>query len=223
MNKNLKVLFSLLIMTLIFSPGIQSNSVEAASKYADGEYSLPFTVLKDKTDEQSVTNDYMESPAKLVVQGGKNYVEVTLKNKSWWQYFKVQTGGNFAEVTILSEGDDTQLVRFEVENPDQVVNAKVHIIVPDINYDNKYDINFKFDTSKVSTEKATATSGTSEEVKGEGAPSKGQKEETSSKGQESGITEPEKNPKTGDNTPILLLSLVLLASGFIVVRRIAFK
>ena len=223
MNKSLKVLFSLLIMILIFSPGIQSNPVEAASKYADGEHSLPFTVLKDKTDELSVTNDYMDSPAKLVVKDGKNYVEVTLKNKSWWQYFKVQTGGNFADVTVLSEGDDTQLVKFEVEDPDQVVNAKVHIIVPDINYDNKYDINFKFDTSKVATEKATATSGTSEEVNGEGTPSKGQEKETSSKGQDNKITEPEANPKTGDNTPILILSLVLLASGFIVVRRVAFK
>ena len=54
-----------------------------------------------------MTNDYMTSPAKLVVKDGKNLVQVNLKNSSWWQYFKVQSGGNFVDVTVLSEGNDT--------------------------------------------------------------------------------------------------------------------
>ena len=153
MSKVLKVLFSLLIMLTVF-PVVQSNSVEAASKYADGEYSLPFSVLKNTSDEQSVTNDYMTSPAKLVVKNGKNYIQVSLKNKSWWQYFKVQNGGSFGNVTVLSEGKDTQLVQFEVQDVDKLVNAKVHIIVPEINYDNKYDVRFKFNTSNVAAKAA---------------------------------------------------------------------
>ena len=78
MNKKSKVLFSFLLVFLTVFSMAQFNKVEAASKYATGEYNLPFTVLKDSSDEQSMTNDYMVSPAKLVVKDGKNYLQMTL-------------------------------------------------------------------------------------------------------------------------------------------------
>ncbi|MBO1911903.1 NEAT domain-containing protein, partial [Microvirga sp. 3-52] len=156
MSRLLKVLFSIVIMLTVF----QSNSVEAASKYADGEYSVPFTVVKNNSNEKSVTNDYLTSPAKLVVKDGKNLIQITIKNKSWWQYFQVQNGGSFGNVTVLSEGKDTQLVQFEVQDVDKLVNAKVHIIVPEINYDNKYDVRFNFNTSNVAAKAAGPNKGT---------------------------------------------------------------
>ena len=219
MNKGLKVLFSFIIAILVVLPVVQTNTVEAASKYADGEHSLPFTVLKDSSNEQSVTNDYMNTPAKLVVKDGKNFVQVSLKNSSWWQYFKVQSGGSFVDVTVLSEGNDTQLVQFEVQDLDQLLNAKVHIIVPDINYDNKYDIRFKFNTANVSAATAGVSSDTSEKVDNKGTTS------TEQGNSKTGVEKKkaEENPKTSDKSPILVLSLVLLASGFLVVRRVAFK
>ena len=211
----LKVLFSLIIMLTVF-PVMQSNSVEAASKYADGEYSLPFTVLKNNSNEQSVTNDYLTSPAKLVVKDGKNLIQITIKNKSWWQYFRVQNGGSFGNVTVLSEGNDTQLVQFEVQDVDKLVNAKVHIIVPEINYDNKYDVRFKFNTSNVAAKATAITSSTADKT-----PAK--TTEKSTTGTETKTTKPESNPQTGDNTPIFLFVVLLLASGFFIVRRVAFK
>lgn len=215
MSKMLKVLFSLIIMLTVF-PVMQSNSVEAASKYADGEYSLPFTVLKNNSNEQSVTNDYLTSPAKLVVKDGKNLIQITIKNKSWWQYFRVQNVGSFGNVTILSEGTDTQLVQFEVQDVDKLVNAKVHIIVPEINYDNKYDVRFKFNTSNVAAKATAITSSTADKT-----PAK--TTEKSTTGTETKTTKPESNPQTGDNTPIFLFVVLLLASGFFIVRRVAFK
>ena len=219
MNKGLKVLLSFIIAILVVLPVVQTNTVEAASKYVDGEHSLPFTVLKDSGNEQSVTNDYMNTPAKLVVKDGKNFVQVTLKNSSWWQYFKVQTGGNLVGVTVLSEGSDTQLVQFEVQDLDQLLNAKVHIIVPDINYDNKYDIRFKFNTANVSVAVVDVSSDKSEAASETGTANSEQ--ENTKTGAEK--KEAEKNPKTSDKSPILVLSLVLLASGFVVVRKVVFK
>jgi heme-binding NEAT domain protein len=213
MSKMLKVLFSLLIMLAVF-PG--SNSVEAASKYADGEYSVPFTVLKNNSNEQSVTNDYLTSPAKLVVKDGKNLIQITIKNKSWWQYFRVQNGGSFGNVTVLSEGKDTQLVQFEVQDVDKLVNAKVHIIVPEINYDNKYDVRFNFNTANVA---AKAAGNTSSIVNKKTTKTT----EKSTASTETTTTKPESNPQTGDNTPIFLFVVLLLASGFFIVRRAAFK
>ena len=211
MSKILKGLLSLLILLTVLTV-FQSNSVEAASKYADGEYSLPFTVLKNNSNEQSVTNDYMTSPAKLVVKNGKNYIQVSLKNKSWWQYFRVQNGGSFSNVTVLSEGKDTQLVQFEVQDVDKLVNAKVHIIVPEINYDNKYDVRFNFNTSNVAAKAAGNTSNTADKSTAKGTTNNEQQ-----------TTKPESNPQTGDNTPIFFLVVLLLASGFFVVRKVAFK
>lgn len=218
MNKKPKIFISFLIMIFTVLSMAQLSPVKAASEYADGEYNLPFTVLKDSSDEESMTNDYMTSPAKLVVKDGKNLVQVNLKNSSWWQYFKVQSGGNFVDVTVLSEGNDTELVQFEVQDLDQLLNAKIHVIVPDINYDNKYDIRFKFNTSNLSATAAEETNDT-----GEKEVNKEDKNVVAGKKQENDKVEPEKNPKTSDNTPILLLSLVLLGSGFVVVRKIAFK
>lgn len=214
MNKKPKFLLSFLIIMFTVLSMAQLSPVKAASEYADGEYNLPFTVLKDSSDEQSMTNDYMVSPAKLVVKDGKNFVQVNLNNSSWWQYFKVESGGNFVDVTVLSEGNDTELVQFEVQDLDQILNAKIHVIVPDINYDNKYDIRFKFNTSNLAVASADETSDTAEKEDENVAPGNEQ---------ESVKADPEKNPKTSDNAPILLLSLVLLGSGFIVVRKIAFK
>jgi heme-binding NEAT domain protein len=213
MSKMLKVLFSLLIMLAVFP---ESNSVEAASKYADGEYSVPFTVLKNNSNEQSVTNDYLTSPAKLVVKDGKNLIQITIKNKSWWQYFRVQNGGSFGNVTVLSEGKDTQLVQFEVQDVDKLVNAKVHIIVPEINYDNKYDVRFDFNTANVAAKAAGNNSSTVDKKTTKTI-------EKSTASTETTTTKPESNPQTGDNTPIFLFVVLLLASGFFIVRRVAFK
>ncbi len=118
-------------------------------RYADGEYSVPFIVLKDTGNEQSATAEYMVSPAKVIVQNGKMHVVMTLNNSSWWQYFKVQSGGGFTDVQVLSEdtANDKRVVKFEVKDIEQLVSAKIHVIVtgiPGFTYDNKYDIRFKF-------------------------------------------------------------------------------
>ncbi len=131
-------------------------------KYANGVYDLPFTIFKDTSDERSMTNDYLQTPAKLIVKDGEYEVIVTLKNSSWWQYFKVQNGqpgsfsdSNFVDVTVLSEdkATDTRIVKFTVRDIDEILNAKIHVIVtgiPGLDYDNKYNIRFSFDTESMS-------------------------------------------------------------------------
>lgn len=150
---------SVFMMTVLFAlftilPTLAPDKAAAASKYADGEYTVPFTVLKDTGNEQSTTADYMVSPAKVTVQNGKTYAVVTLKNSSWWQYFKVQAGGGFADVQVVSNdtANDKRVVKFEVTDIEQLVNAKIHVIVtgiPGFTYDNKYDIRFKFNSSNI--------------------------------------------------------------------------
>lgn len=135
-------------------PSFTPKKATAAPNFADGEYSIPFTVLKDTSNEQSTAADYMVSPAKVIVQNGKTHVVMTLTNSSWWQYFKVQSGGGFSSVQVLGEDtvNDKRVVKFEVKDIEQVIDAKVHVIVtgiPGFNYDNKYDIRFKFNSKSI--------------------------------------------------------------------------
>ncbi len=145
---------TILLALFTILPALAPEKAAAASTFADGEYSVPFTVLKDTGSEQSTTAEYMVSPAKVIVQNDKVFAVVTLNNSSWWQYFKVQTGGGFADVQVLSNDttNDKRVVKFEVKDIGQLVNAKIHVIVtgiPGFTYDNKYDIRFKFNSSTI--------------------------------------------------------------------------
>lgn len=144
------VIFSVVLMLMLIIPTLAPQQAAAASPYADGEYTVPFSVLKDTGSEPSATAEYVVSPAKLIVQNGKMHVVMTLNNSSWWQYFKV----NGAEVQVVSEDtvNDKRVVKFEVKDINQLVGAKIHIIVtgiPGFNYDNKYDIRFKFNSTNI--------------------------------------------------------------------------
>ncbi|MFC5604293.1 NEAT domain-containing protein [Sporosarcina koreensis] len=161
MKRNLIIAMAVALVTVLFIPVMPLNA--AAATFADGEYSVPFTVLKDIGNERSTTADYMVSPAKVQLVNDKATVTVTLKNSSWWQYFKVQNGGSFSDVQVVSESGDQRVVRFTVSDLTKMVNAKIHIIVtgiPGFEYDNKYDIRFNFNTSSIpapAVEKPVAT------------------------------------------------------------------
>src|SRR5690625_561955 len=217
MRKIFKFLVPVLFVLVTILPFAQSNSVEAASTYADGEYDLPFTVLKGDSDESSMTNDYLVSPAKLIVENGKNKVQLTLKNSSWWQEFTVASGS----VSVLSDENDTRVVQFEVGDLDQILSSKIHVIVPDIDYDNKYDVRFQFDTSGLTVNDAGNEDNASDETDKENGNGSTKSETDEDEVSTSGKAE--ENPPTGDNAPILLLSVVLLGSGFFLVRRFAVR
>ncbi|MBS4207898.1 heme uptake protein IsdC [Bacillus sp. FJAT-50079] len=204
MKSLLRNVASLLFIIVVFFNLTQSQFVNAASKYADGEHSLPFTVLKGDSDERSMTNDYLVSPAKLVVKDGKNLVQVTLKNSSWWEDFSIPS----SSISVLSDSNDTRVVQFEVKDLEQIVAAKIHVIVPDINYDNKYDVRFKFDPSGL----ALANTNT-------GDKQTSTNEESASGEKASDSKKVEENPQTGDQAQILLLSLMLIGATVFLVRR----
>src|SRR5699024_9521650 len=66
-------------------------------------------------------------------------------------YLKVQSkqSGKFKNVRTIKEDKkkNTKLVEFTVEDIDEIMKAKVHLIIKEIDYDHKYNIRFKFETS----------------------------------------------------------------------------
>lgn len=191
--KKIAILFVAAFSLSLFS-GIQN----AEAAYADGEYQLPFTILKADGSEKSKADDYVNKPAKLIVKNGKYTVQMTLKNSSWWKSFTVES----KPVKVISDAKDARIVQFEVSDLNKLVKGHIHIVIPDIKYDSGYDIRFQFDTSKLGSSAGSNAASDGNSVSGEKV---------------------EENPPTGDNAPIFMLAIGLLASGLLLFRKLALR
>ncbi|MDT0756148.1 NEAT domain-containing protein [Mammaliicoccus sciuri] len=156
MKKSVKSLlaFSLLFSTLSFNTyeplsHTTMKKVEAAEEQASAVESkaIDFTVNKDKSNEVSYMDQYMAKPAKVYFENGETYVEMTLKSASYWKSFELyDESGAIAIQTVKEDHQaDTKVIKFKVKPGSQSLTSKVQIVVPAINYDNKYTthVNFK--------------------------------------------------------------------------------
>ncbi|MBV5105733.1 NEAT domain-containing protein [Mammaliicoccus sciuri] len=156
MKKSVKSLlaFSLLFSTLSFNTyeplsHTTMKKVEAAEEQASAVESktIDFVVNKDKSNEISYMDQYMVKPAKVYFENGETYVEMTLKSASYWKSFELYNESGAIAIQTVKEDHqaDTKIIKFKVKPGSQSLTSKVHIVVPAINYDNKYTthVNFK--------------------------------------------------------------------------------
>ncbi|UXV32558.1 NEAT domain-containing protein [Mammaliicoccus sciuri] len=156
MKKSVKSLlaFSLLFSTLAFNTyeplsHTTMKKVEAAEEQASAVESkaIDFVVNKDKSNEVSYMDQYMVKPAKVYFENGETYVEMTLKSASYWKSFELYDESGAIAIQTFKEDHqaDTKVIKFKVKPGSQSLTSKVHIVVPAINYDNKYTthVNFK--------------------------------------------------------------------------------
>lgn len=155
MKSILKLFLPLMVIALAVLPFSQAKTVEAASTFKDGEYTIPFTVLKSDGSGGSETNKFINQSAKLIVKDGKNVVQMTLKEASWWKNFTVGSSG----VTTISEGNNTRVVQVAISNLNQPVNAAISVDVPDV-YAATHDVKLKFDVSNVPIANGSASGAT---------------------------------------------------------------
>ncbi|WP_245613699.1 NEAT domain-containing protein [Alkalihalobacterium bogoriense] len=146
-----KVLSSLLIFFIVFATLVPSTVGASSEPLADGEYTVGFTVLKDKTDDKSMMDSYTEKPATLFVEEGQYFIHLTLKNSDWIKEFKTDRNGHFvdAEVVSVDEAADKRVVRFKVLNLSNKLDAFTHVVIPFLNYDSKYTVQIKFDPASL--------------------------------------------------------------------------
>ena len=226
MQKIMKFFVPMFVAIIVLLPFTQVDEVSAASTFEDGEYELPMSVLSEGGGT-SIADDYLSNSATLVVKDGKNTLHLTVDQDA--DMVKAITVGG----TKGSKNGST--FAFNNIELSQSMSGTMHVVVPKEQlppngYDKNHTVTFTFDTSNVPTE---ASPGKTEEPEEEGEPgnkegeSGNEEEEPGNKDNEddetTGQTSPEDNPQTGDNTPILLLTVVLLASGFVLVRKVAFK
>ncbi|MGG1961471.1 NEAT domain-containing protein [Bacillus pumilus] len=136
------------------TPSPETNNGGAAQVTAqlkDGVYKLPFSMKKAEKDELSRMNDYVVSPATLVVKNGRHFVSYTVKNSSAITSFQVGTGGKFEE-TLVAKTDqksDTRVIQYEVKSLSTAQAARVKIDLPAANYHEQYDVQLVYDTKGI--------------------------------------------------------------------------
>ncbi|MDI4646972.1 heme uptake protein IsdC [Cohnella hashimotonis] len=132
----------LLTLSLPFSGDI------AQAAQADGAYTIDYQILQAENDSVSMANDYWEKPATVVIDNGNVQIQMTINHSQWVTAFKVPgSGGGYINTRILSKDAkaDTRKVVFAVsELPSSPMLSKIHVTVPDIDYDHDYTIRFDF-------------------------------------------------------------------------------
>ncbi|MEC5239096.1 leucine-rich repeat domain-containing protein [Bacillus mycoides] len=114
----------------------------------DGTYDAVIKAYKDKTNEESMAAVYIKNP-KLTIEKGKKIVTATLSDSDFFEYLKtedIDTPGLFHDVKVISEDkkkNGTKVIQFEVGELGKRYNMQMHIYIPTMAYDNKYQVQFE--------------------------------------------------------------------------------
>ncbi|HHT7227708.1 TPA: leucine-rich repeat domain-containing protein [Bacillus cereus] len=117
----------------------------------DGTYDAVIKAYKDKTNEESMAAVYIKDP-KLTIENGKKIVTATLSDSDFFQYLKtedIHTPGVFHDVKVISEDkkkNGTKVIQFEVGELGKRYNMRMHVYIPTMAYDNKYQVQFEVNT-----------------------------------------------------------------------------
>ncbi|MEB8650344.1 NEAT domain-containing protein [Bacillus cereus] len=136
------------------TPALVAVAIEAnktGQGLEDGTYDAVIKAYKDKTNEESMAAVYIKDP-KLTIENGKKIVTATLSDSDFFQYLKtedIHTPGVFHDVKVISEDkkkNGTKVIQFEVGELGKRYNMQMHIYIPTMAYDNKYQVQFEVNT-----------------------------------------------------------------------------
>src|SRR5699024_7620732 len=218
MQKVMKFFVPMFVAILVLLPFTQADEVSAASTFEDGEYNISMSVLSEGGGT-SIANDYLSNSATLVVKDGKNTLHLTVKQDA--DMVKATTVGG-------KKGSKSgSTFTFNDIDLSQNMSGTMHVVVPKEQlppngYDKNHTVTITLDTSNIQAEDSKKDN----EEAGETVDKNKDKDNENKNNEDedaTGQTTAEENPPTGDHAPILLFTVVLLASGMVLVRKVAFK
>ena len=132
------------------TPALAAVAIEAnktGQGLEDGTYDAVIKAYKDKTNEESMAAVYIKDP-KLTIENGKKIVTATLSDSDFFQYLKtedIHTPGVFHDVKYIrrQKKNGTKVIQFEVGELGKTYNMQMHIYIPTMAYDNKYQVQFE--------------------------------------------------------------------------------
>ncbi|CXU11940.1 iron-regulated heme-iron binding protein [Staphylococcus aureus] len=93
-------------------------------------------------------DDYMQHPGKVIKQNNKYYFQTVLNNASFWKEYKFYNANNQELATTVVNDNkkaDTRTINVAVEPGYKSLTTKVHIVVPQINYNHRYTTHLEFE------------------------------------------------------------------------------
>ncbi|WP_433772721.1 leucine-rich repeat domain-containing protein, partial [Bacillus wiedmannii] len=149
---------ALVVATTLAIPfAVYSSPVQAAEKIGENKvgvmvtdrvYNVEIKIYKDQKDEPSMVSQYIKDP-KVKIENGKKVVTATVQDSDYFQYLRIEDRnqpGVFHDVKVLSEDkrkNGTKVVQFEIEEFSKKYNMQMHILIPAIGYDHKYQVQFE--------------------------------------------------------------------------------
>ncbi|MFB9278444.1 NEAT domain-containing protein [Cohnella cellulosilytica] len=136
-----------LLLLLSATPVLAAEGTEGNAP--ERSYEVSFKVLKDGTDEVSAADEYVQKPAKVTVEGGVGYAEVTLLKSAWISAFEVEQDGKLTAAPVIGSDEkaDTRVVKFPVGDIREKLNVRIAVEVPAMNYQGDYKVQLAFDTA----------------------------------------------------------------------------
>ncbi|MFD1955508.1 NEAT domain-containing protein [Paenibacillus thailandensis] len=110
---------------------------------ADGYYYIDFKILKDGTNQTSIANDYVVSPALLKVTDGKYNASFTVLRSK--EVTSISIDGSSGKVVSRDNANNTRVMSYSIPSLSKKIDAKVKVDWDEINYHHTYDIQFLFD------------------------------------------------------------------------------
>lgn len=162
MNNKCRTIVCAMLLLVFITAFFQGAQSVYAATLADGTYTVDYVIKKPEDESVSMANDYWEKPATVIVSGGAIKIQTTINHSEWVTQFKVPSGSSYVDAKLISQNkeNNTRLVEFSVDSLDSSMLSKIHVTVPEIDYDHDYTIRFVYDTSTLkltSQPESTAT------------------------------------------------------------------
>lgn len=141
------------------------ESVDASegstSSLADGDYTIALNALHETEEKSSSMGRYIEAPAALIVENGKQTVQLTLTDHAQITAFQIEQNGQFVDANVVrvDEAANQRVISFEVTELSSILNAKVQIYVAAQNYTGNHTIRLAFDADSVESAATAVTKG----------------------------------------------------------------
>ncbi|MCR8635425.1 NEAT domain-containing protein [Paenibacillus radicis (ex Xue et al. 2023)] len=112
-------------------------------------YPLHFSTVHATSDAFSTLDSYFLKPATISTVGSvtySTYVTAALKDSSTIKEFKVKTGNQYVDSTVVSENTtaNTRVIKFKVDSLSALIDAQVRVVIPAQSYDRTHDIRLNF-------------------------------------------------------------------------------
>ncbi|KOS68995.1 hypothetical protein AEA09_10865 [Lysinibacillus contaminans] len=144
-------------------PEVEVPEVEVPEQPAETsctiDYSANIKILDESQTKDSMMNTYVQKEATVKQENGQYTVDITVPQAytTWYQDFKVESGGELKEATKKTTNDaGDDIYTFVVDQYEETIQAWVDVYIPFISYDHDYivylDITDVTETNRVCEE-----------------------------------------------------------------------